>query len=203
MHTSSMNRYFVSVISVLFIAVGVTVAAAWTGPTQAAPDNGTVTAPLNVSGTAQSKVGGLLLNSGGATNGLIVQSGNVGISTTTPSKKFSVEGDALINGNVYAVGYFHTSDARMKTDITTAAGLAIVERLRGVTFNWKKDGTPSAGVIAQEVEQVMPSAVHTDAVGMKSVEYDQLVGQLIEAIKQQQTQIDSLSHEIETLKVAR
>lgn len=76
--------------------------------------------------------------------------------------------------------------------------------MRGVTFEWKKDGTPSAGVIAQEVERVMPSAVKTNLeTGLKSVEYDQLIAPLIEAIKEQQAQIDSLTHEVETLKADR
>ena len=75
----------------------------------------------------------------------------------------------------------------------------------GGTFNWKKDGSPSAGVIAQEVEKVMPYAVKTDGKGMKSVDYDQIIGPLIEAIKEQQqidaqqAQITSLQHEVSRL----
>jgi hypothetical protein len=107
-----------------------------------------------------------------------------------------------VSGNVTAAGFFHSSDASLKKDIRTAPGLELVQKLRGVTFDWKKDGAPSAGVIAQEVESVMPSAVHTDPkTGLKSVEYDQLVAPLIEAIKEQQAEIDSLKHEIDTLKV--
>lgn len=118
---------------------------------------------------------------------------------------FSVDqrGNVVATGTVTALGYFHSSDARLKDNIETSSGLSVVEKLRGVTFDWKKDGSPSAGVIAQEVEQVMPSAVHTDASGMKFVEYDQLMAPLIEAIKQQQQQIDDLKKEVSALKVAQ
>lgn len=115
------------------------------------------------------------------------------------SNRFSID----TSGNVTATGYFHSSDARLKENIETLPGLSIVEKLRGVSFDWKKDGTPSAGVIAQEVEAVMPSAVKTDAMtGLKSVDYDQLIAPLIQAVKEQQAQIDSLQHEVDTLKAS-
>lgn len=108
-------------------------------------------------------------------------------------------GNVTAVGTVTAAGYFHSSDARLKNNIQTFSdGLDAIEQLRGVTFNWKKDGTPSAGVIAQEVEKVMPSAVHADATtGMKSVEYDQLIAPMIEAIKEQQKEIDVQRQEID------
>lgn len=113
----------------------------------------------------------------------------------------NANGHVSVTGNVTAAGFFHNSDARLKSRIATAPGLALITKLRGVTFDWKKDGTPGAGVIAQEVEAVLPSAVKTDTVtGIKSVEYDQLIAPLIEAIKEQQAEIDSLRHEIHQLK---
>ncbi len=113
-------------------------------------------------------------------------------------------GNVVATGNITALGYFHSSDASLKKDIRTAPGLEIVKKLRGVTFDWKKDDAPSAGVIAQEVEQVMPSAVHTDPkTGLKSVEYDQLIAPLIEALKEQQVEIESLKHEVDSLKAVR
>lgn len=105
-----------------------------------------------------------------------------------------------VSGNVTAPGYFHSSDARLKKNVETSPGLSIISKLRGVVFDWKKDGTPSAGLIAQEVEGVMPSAVHTDEEGMKSVEYDQLIAPMIEAIKEQQAEIELLKAEIAALK---
>lgn len=116
-------------------------------------------------------------------------SGNVGIGTTSPSYKLTVD------GNVGAAGFFHTSDLRLKEHVETAPGLSLVERLRGVTFEWKADGHPSSGVIAQEVESVFPRAVRTDANGLKMVEYDQLIAPMIEAIKEQQLEIERLIEE--------
>jgi len=65
---------------------------AWTGPT-ASPPEGNVPAPLNVGNVAQTKVGGLILNTGGAPTGLIVQYGNVGIGTGTaiPGAKLDIQ----------------------------------------------------------------------------------------------------------------
>lgn len=107
-----------------------------------------------------------------------------------------------LGGNVYAAGYFHTSDARMKHDIRAMNGLDMISLLRGVRFKWNKDNSAAVGVIAQEVEAVLPEAVRTDGEGMKSVDYAQLIAPLIEAVKEQQTQIDSLKHEIEVLKAS-
>jgi len=94
-------------------------------------------------------------------------------------------GVAVFSSNVNATAFYTTSDERLKTNIQTFPdALRVVKQLRGVTFDWKKDGMPSAGVIAQEVEKVLPSAVTTNpTTGMKSVEYSQLVAPLIEAVK--------------------
>ncbi len=67
---------------------------AWVAPTQT-PPNGNVGAPINTSGIGQIKAGGLMLNTNGAANGLIVDKGNVGIGTTSPKAKLDVEGKVL------------------------------------------------------------------------------------------------------------
>jgi hypothetical protein len=68
--------------------------------------------------------------------------------------------------------------------------------LRGVTFD--KDGERGLGVIAQETEAVIPEVVMTsdDEMGTKSVAYGNMVGLLIEAIKEQQAQIDELKAQL-------
>jgi hypothetical protein len=68
----------------------------------------------------------------------------------------------------------------------------MISNLNGYTFNWKESGEASAGVIAQEVEKVLPSAISENKEGSKSVNYNELIGVLIEAVKEQQVQIDSL-----------
>lgn len=124
----------------------------------------------------------------------------VGNTSAGGAREVGIWDNLKVNGNVTAVGYFHSSDARLKKNVETAPGLSIISKLRGVMFDWKKDGTPSAGLIAQEVEEVMPNAVHTDSEGMKSVEYDQFIAPLIEAVKEQQAEIESLKYEIENLR---
>jgi hypothetical protein len=72
---------------------------AW-APPGASPPASNVAAPLNVGPTGQSKEGGLILNTGGATYGLIIDQGKVGIGTTEPSEKLDVNGDIRIRGKV-------------------------------------------------------------------------------------------------------
>lgn len=86
------------VFSVLVIcSVAAFYAAAWTEPTAVAPGNNAST-PLDTSNVGQTKVGGLVLNTGAATYGLIVQSGNVGIGTATPGAKLEVAGQIKMTG---------------------------------------------------------------------------------------------------------
>lgn len=111
--------------------------------------------------------------------------------------------DATFGGNVYAFGYFHNSDARLKENIKTIDdGLGIVAKLRGVRYQWKHDHAPALGVIAQDVEKVIPSAVKTNSKGDKTVEYDQLIGPLIEAVKELKADNDALRFRIEHLESA-
>jgi endosialidase-like protein len=107
-----------------------------------------------------------------------VSTGNVGIGTASPSAKLVVWGDT------YSNNFYHNSDRRLKDNIKPVVGLEIVDKLQGVTFNWKKDGKLSAGVIAQDTEAVIPEAVATDNNGMKLVSYDTLMAPLIEAVKE-------------------
>jgi len=109
------------------------------------------------------------------------------LNTTEFEMSGSYTGDFTATGDVTAY-----SDERLKRNIETInKPIDIVNALRGVKF--EKDGRHSTGVIAQEVEKVLPEVVHTDADGMKSVAYGNVVGVLIEAIKEQQKQIDWLT----------
>ena len=107
--------------------------------------------------------------------------GNVGIGTADPSYKLHVDGTIYSSGDVIMF-----SDERKKTDIETIPNaLEKVLQLRGVTFNkLDDDNRRHAGVIAQEVEKVLPEVVYTSEDGTKSVAYGNLVGLLIEAIKE-------------------
>ena len=93
---------------------------------------------------------------------------------------------------VNAVDFNSTSDERLKDDVKTIEqALDKVLALRGVTFSWIKNGESAVGVIAQEVEEVIPEVVHQTGLH-KSVAYGNLVGVLIEAVKEQQEQINEL-----------
>ena len=102
----------------------------------------------------------------------------------------SYTGDFTATGDVTAY-----SDKRLKRNIETITNAVdTVSKLRGV--NYEKDGRNSTGVIAQEVEEVLPQVVHTAPDGMKSVAYGNIVGILIEAIKEQQKEIEELKKKL-------
>ena len=98
--------------------------------------------------------------------------------------KFSTSG-GTITGSITATGDITAfSDSRTKTDIETITeALYKVKAMRGVSYISKYDLAEHIGVIAQEVERVVPEVVHTHTNGLKSVAYQNLVGLLIEAIK--------------------
>ena len=76
--------------------------------------------------------------------------------------------------------------------MTISNPINLIKQMRGVTFKWKDTGIDSLGVIAQEVEDILPCVVKTDANNNKTVAYGNMVGLLIEAIKDQQEQINEL-----------
>lgn len=116
---------------------------------------------------------------GSQTRMMIDQLGNVGIGTITPSAKLDVLGD------VRASGFNASSDIRLKTNLSKSKGVKTVQKLSGYRFEWKESGRPEYGVMAQEVEKVMPELVVTDAnSGFKSVKYNGLIAPLIEAVKE-------------------
>ena len=101
---------------------------------------------------------------------------------------------ATFTGDVTAPNFNTTSDAAVKDDIMTIdSPLSVLSGLRGVNFDWKQTGQKSMGVVAQEVEKVLPYLVATDANGLKSVNYQAMVGLLIESVKDLQAQVAKLS----------
>ena len=93
-----------------------------------------------------------------------------------------------------------TSDIKLKENIKTIENsLDKVLKLRGVEFDWKESKEHSIGVIAQEVEEVLPELVH-ETKGTKTVSYGNITAVLIEAIKEQNEIINNMKKEIEELK---
>jgi hypothetical protein len=120
---------------------------------------------------------------------------NVGIGTLTPAEKLEVA------ANVMAIDYFHPSDHRLKRHIEPAQELAKIEKLHGVHFQWKSSSQGAYGLIAQEVESLFPEMVHTNPKsGLKSVDYDQIVGPLIESVKTLVARNRSLQAKIDRVK---
>jgi len=101
----------------------------------------------------------------------------------------TVAGDLTATGNVTAY-----SDERLKENVQVIPeALDKVKSLSGYTFDRTDVEAPrQTGVIAQEVQKVLPEAVQEDSEGTLSVAYANMVGLLIEAIKEQQAQIDEL-----------
>jgi hypothetical protein len=94
-----------------------------------------------------------------------------------------------------------TSDANLKANVTTIANATnLIMGMNGVTFNWVSDGTPSAGLIAQDVANVMPELVTTDSKGIMGLNYSGVVGALVAAFKEQQAVITELQAEVAALK---
>jgi hypothetical protein len=153
-------------------------------------------------GTSSSDARLRIFNSIAEANGLtILENGNIGMGLTNPTVRLQVNGDIIANSIA------GSSDIRFKKNIKTVENaLDKVKALRGVYFNWNKEAFPEKnfgaqdelGFIAQEVEKVVPEIVTKENTKdeYRSVKYDKLVALLVEAIKEQQKQIDSLKIQI-------
>lgn len=126
-------------------------------------------------------------NTASAVRIAVLPGGNVGVGTITPSERLHVVGNICATGTIGAC-----SDARFKHRVEPLHNpLDLVERLRGVTFDWNRAAHPShefsaerqLGFIAQEVEAVLPHVVSRGSDGALSVDYGRLTPVLVEAIK--------------------
>ena len=119
---------------------------------------------------------------------MIFKGNDDGSVITALTLDMSAAGAATFNNDVTAF-----SDERLKSDIDTIDNaLDKVMNMRGVTFD--RDGRRGTGVIAQEMQKVMPEVVHDEGVYM-SVAYGNLVGVLIEAVKELKAEIEELKHD--------
>lgn len=160
---------------------------------------------------------------GSTTSGLYQQAANaVGIATSGVERLritdlgIGILGGAptatnavVVNGKVKSTGINETSDGRLKKNITAIeSALSKVLSLQGVTYDWRREEFPERnflvgkqyGLIAQELERIIPELVDTDEEGWKSIEYSHLVPVLIEAIKEQQAIINAQQSELTSMK---
>lgn len=106
----------------------------------------------------------------------------------------SVENASLdSNGNMTAQNFFSVSDQRYKKNISTLTNAGnLLKQIRGVRFDWQKDGSHDIGVIAQEVFEVVPEAIVSTNTNMLTVAYNKIIPLLIETIKDLQARVEEL-----------
>jgi len=110
-------------------------------------------------------------------------------------------GNATFTKSVYALSFVPTSSLIHKTNVKTYENaLETVKKLRGVSFDWKDSGKPSVGLIAEEVEKVIPEVVAHNDKDATGVNYDSLVGVLVEAVKEQDGIIQAQQRAIRELQ---
>ncbi len=133
-----------------------------------------------------------------------VINGDVSVQLT-----LTVSGNTLVEGTIRSYSdiiAYSSSDIKLKDNIRVIESpLEKISKINGVSFNWNDKqsvyevGKKDYGVIAQEVEEVLPELVTTRENGYKAVRYEKIVSLLIEATKAQQAQIEDLKNEVNKL----
>jgi hypothetical protein len=128
--------------------------------------------------------------------------GNVGIGVTNPG--YALQVGSVGDGTEARANVWNTfSDRRWKKDFEIIPdALKKLNQVNGYFYNWKEgvDTTQQVGVIAQEIEEILPQAVSTDENGYKSVDYSKLTAWLIQVNKEQQSIIEQQASDIALLK---
>ncbi len=149
------------------------------------------------------------LFSGGSVRMLVDPNGNVGINTTSVPNRLQVNGTIGLN---LGVGGFTalclgaggqiagcSSSLRYKSNINSYnSGLGLIKRLRPVSFNWKVNNMRDIGLVAEDVAAVEPLLItHNDKGEVEGVKYDRVAVVLINAVREQQTQIEWQAQQIQ------
>ena len=142
----------------------------------------------------------------GGTDGAIITAGD---TTSGGTDLYTSNGNLLYDGtNLQVVGgdiiAFYSSDKRLKDNVTPITNpISKIMKIGGYTFDWNKNQDTynghDVGVIAQEVEKVLPEVIEIRKNGYKAVKYQKIIPLLIEGIKDQQKQIDELKEMIKKL----
>ena len=127
-------------------------------------------------------------------------------STSNPSQaNVQATGNLLVGGNITA---YYSSDINLKDNIRPIeSAIFKVQQIRGVTFDWNEKAGKieqqkghDVGLIAQEVEKVLPEVVQIREDGIKAISYEKVVPLLVEAVKDQQVIIENLENRIKLLE---
>jgi hypothetical protein len=131
----------------------------------------------------------------------------IGPGSTEPAEKLyvggkaHVQGNLTVSGNITATAYYQSSDRNLKTEIETISDpFSLLDDIEGKHFIWKGSRKGAYGVIAQDVETVMPEAIGENYEGYKTVEYGQLIAPLIEAVKQLDARVNTLESDNDNLR---
>ena len=138
--------------------------------------------------------------------GIIIAGASKSITWNHGDSRFDISDDIQVAGNIKATSdviAFSSSDKKLKNNIKPIpSALDKINKIGGYTFDWNEDkqdiykGT-DVGVIAQEIEEVLPELVQTRENGYKAVKYDKLVSLLIEGIKDLSAEVDELKRKID------
>lgn len=161
--------------------------------------DGSADITITASTTAALSLGTYLsYNSGSTFNGSTARTINLNASTSGTSNVVARDASGNFSaGTITCVDLNSTSDINLKENIRPFENaLGTINEINGVHFNWKNNSKKSVGVIAQEIEKVLPELV-SDAEGFKSVNYNGLVGVLIQAIKDLSSEVEELRKKIE------
>jgi hypothetical protein len=128
------------------------------------------------------------VNSSGTGTGEFIINDNGTQLSGSLNRRMTIANDGTVTftGNVFATA-FNPSSLTLKDNVRTYENaLDTVNRLRGVSFDWKDSGKPAVGLIAEEVAKVVPEVVAYNDGAVAGVNYASLVGVLVEAVKEQQ-----------------
>ncbi len=145
--------------------------------------------------------GSIMLAADGSTS-----SGRIGVNTLTPAYELDVVGTMCASN-----GVCQQSDRRLKKDIEALSdALSAILVLTPVRYNWRNEQYPERqfsrerqlGFIAQEVQDIVPEIVTQGSDGMLAIDYARLTPLLVQAVKEQQTEIESLTQRLAKLERA-
>ena len=161
-------------------------------------------------GSATNTIIGAAVSQSAITDNIILANGSGVVKFRFDGTNNILHGNSVVSGSLNVTGdvvAYSTSDRRHKNNIVLISdALSKVTKLNGVTWEWNDDvddttkSTPKTGLIAQEVQEVLPEVVKERGDGFLALDYSKMMGLMVEAMKEQQTQIHSLTLEIEKLK---